>query len=966
MTAATQTSARLIGRERELEVLSGVVDRVPERGGALVVRGEPGAGKTSLLMAASRRATASGVQVLTAVGVESEADLTFSGLHQLLLPLFAGTGLSPPRQPASRAAGPPMAIPTLDRLERLPEPQRHALRAAFGVDVEAAPDRFLVGVAVLSLLAEQAEKRPLLCVLDDVQWLDRPSLQTLAFVARRLSGESVGMLFAASEPQEDLGALPELVVEGLGDADALELLGSVVQGPLDERVRERILAETHGNPLALLELPRGRSPAQLAGGFGLPAVTPSARSLSVRIEESFLRRLETLPADTQLLLLVAAAEPVGDPALLWHAAGRLGIPYEALAPAETAGLVEVAARVRFRHPLVRSGVYRTASRADRQKVHSALADVTEPDVDPDRRAWHRAQATVGPDEDVAAELERSAGRAQARGGLAAAAAFLERAVGLTLDPTLRTERALAAARAKFEAAAPDAACELLSTAEMGTLDEVQLAGIERLRLQIAFAQRGGTGVPGLSIGPQAPLMLLEAAKRLEPLDAELARETHLQALGAAILAGRESSGCGVKETAEAARAAPSGPQPPRTIDLLLNGLATRFTEPYATAVPMLRRALYALAGGDGRGDDELVWLWFGCPVAPEPLAPELWEDEMWHELATRAVSLARDAGALTVLPNALTYQACMLVYAGELVDASALIEEAYAITEATGNAPLRYPSLLLAAWRGHKAAALNLIEEGMEESSARGLGRAISFGHYVTAVLCNGLGHHQEALAAAQQACAHDDLGLAGWALSELVEAGVRSDNREGSADALRRLAERTRASGTDWALGIEARSRALLSEGEDAELHHQDAIERLSRTRIRVELARAHLHYGEWLRRENRRVDARAQLRRAHDAFASMGADGFAERARRELLATGEKVRKRRDDTRDELTPQEEQIARLACEGLKNNEIGSRLFISPRTVEWHLGKVFAKLQISSRSGLFNALPSGDREAAPA
>src|SRR6266566_2440545 len=284
MSATLQSSPRLIGRESELEVLTGLVDRVPERGGALVVRGEPGVGKTSLLVAANRRATASGVQVLTALGVESEADLAFSGLHQLLLPLLAGTGLSPPRQPAGRAAAPPLPIPTLDRLERLAEPQRHALRVALGLDVEAAPDRFLVGLGVLSLLAEQAEKRPLLCVLDDVQWLDRTSLQTLAFVARRLSAESVGMLFAASEQEEDLGALPELVVEGLRDADALELLGSVVRGPLDERVRERILAETRGNPLALLELPRGRSPAQLAGGFGLPAVAPNARSLSVRIE----------------------------------------------------------------------------------------------------------------------------------------------------------------------------------------------------------------------------------------------------------------------------------------------------------------------------------------------------------------------------------------------------------------------------------------------------------------------------------------------------------------------------------------------------------------------------------------------------------------------------------------------------------------------------------------------------------
>ena len=929
MIATLSETPRLIGREAELATLLGLVDRMSERGGALVIRGEPGIGKTALLDTLWDRASA--CVTARATGVESEMEFAFAGLHQLCAPF-------------------------LDRLERLAGPQQDALGTAFGLRGGDVPDRFLIGLAVLSLLADVAEERRLVCVVDDAQWLDQASAQVLTFVARRLEAEAVALIFAVREPSEDFRGLPELVVEGLCDADARELLSLVLRGPLDEGVRERIVAETRGNPLALLELPRGLSPAQLAGGFGLQAVTPDARSLSGRIEESFLRRLETLPVDTQLLLLLGAAEPVGDPELLWRAAERLGIGYGALAPAKTAGLLQMGGRVRFRHPLLRSAIYRTASLGDRQQVHRALADVTDPKLDPDRRAWHLAEAAAGGDEEVAAALERSAGRAQARGGLAAAAAFLERAVRLTLDPVLRTQRALDAARAKFEAAAPDAAAKLLATAEMGPLDELQRARVERLRAQIGFARTGAADVPGLAIGPRAPALLLDAAKRLKPLDAELARETYLETLVAAMLTGRESGGCGVLEAGEAARAAPAGPQAPGPIDLLLDGLTARFTGPYAAAVPPLRRALHALAGRDGRGDDDIRWIWFACPVQPEPLAPDLWDDETWHELAARAVRITRDTGALAVLPNALTYRACVHVLAGEFAAASALIEEAYAISESTGNAPLRYPSLLLAAWRGQEAEALNVIEAGIEDATARGLGRAIGFAQYVRAVLHNGLGRYREALAAAQGACAHDDLGLYGWALTELVEAGVRSDSPDVASDALRQLAERTRATGTDWALGIEARSRALLSEGEEADRLYREAIERLGRTRIRVELTRAHLHYGEWLRRENRRADAREQLRLAYDAFASMGAEGFAERTRRELLATGEKVRRRADETRDELTRQEDQIARLAREGLSNSEIAARLFISPRTVEYHLHKVFTKLNIGSRNQLERAL----------
>jgi DNA-binding CsgD family transcriptional regulator len=914
----------LLGRRSECEVVDRLLERVRSgRSGTLVVRGEAGIGKTALLQHAID--SASDLQIVRTVGVESEMELPFAALHQVCAPL-------------------------LGRLERIPGPQHDALAAAFGLKVGPAPDRFFVALAVLSLLSAGAEQRPLLCVVDDAQWLDPASAQVLAFVARRLLAEGVAMLFATREPSGQLRGLPELVIGGLGPSDARALLGSAIRWPLDERVLERIVAETRGNPLALLELPRGLSPSQLAGGFGLPGALP----LVARIEESFRRRIEDLPDDTRLLLLVAAAEPVGDPALLWRAAGRLGVTSVAMTPAEAAGLLELGAQVRFRHPLVRPAVYRSASTRERQSVHRALAEAIDPELEPDRRVWHRAQATPSPDEDVASDLERSARQAQARGGFAAAAAFLARASELTPDPARRGARALAAAQAKFEAAAPDQALELLATAELGPLNELQRARVERLRVQIAFARHRGR---------DAPPLLLDSAKRLEPLDPGLARETYLEALGAAIFAGRESAGRGAIEAAEAARAAPPGPQPPRTTDLLLDGLATRFTEPYAAALPPLRRAMGALAGRAGGGEDDLRWLWLACPVTPEPLAPELWDDETWHELATRAVRLARDAGALGVLPVALSYCACVHVHAGEFATASALIDEADAIAEATGNPPLRYTSLVLMAWRGQAAPALHVIETSIQEAAARGEGRAIGLAHYATALLYNGLARYQDALAAAQRACAHEDLGFFGWALVELVEAAARSDARQVASDALCRLGERTRASGTEWALGIQARSEALLSDGQAAEALYLEAIERLARSRIAVHAARAHLMYGEWLRRERRRLEARKELRVAHEMFCEIGAEAFAGRAERELVATGQRARKRTVETREELTSHELQVARLARDGLSNPEIGTQLFISPRTVEYHLHKVFTKLGISSRNELDSALP---RESTPA
>jgi DNA-binding CsgD family transcriptional regulator len=901
-------------RRHERDVLDRQLHHV--RGGkssVLVVRGEAGVGKTALLRYVAGQA--SGCRIIRVAGVESEMELAFAGLHQLCAPM-------------------------LDGVDRVPGPQRDALRVAFGLREGAAPERFLVALAVLSLLAEAAEAEPLVCLVDDAQWLDRASAQTLTFVARRLLAERIAMVFAVREPEDadEFSGLPELVVRGLPDDDARWLLASALPGRLDERVRDRIVAETRGNPLALLELPRGVSAAELAGGFGLP----DARPLASRLEAAFVQRVRALPPETQRLLLLAAAEPVGDVSLLWRAAERVGIGVDAGRPAEDAALIELGIRVRFRHPLVRSAAYRAADFRDREEVHRALAEAIDPDTDPDRRAWHRAQAARMPDEAVADELERSAGRAQARGGAAAAAAFLARAAELTPDPARRGERAVGAAQAKFEAAASDAALELLAIAELAPLDELQRARLERLRAEIAFARtRGG----------DAPALLLDAARRLEPLDAAMARETHLESMAAAMFAGRLGDGPGVREAAGAARAAPAASEPPRAIDLLVDGLATRFTAGYTAAVAPLRTALDAFLRVDEPTARDVRWLWLACR-----LAQDLWDDDLWSVLATRGVRVARDTGALSVLPIAITYRASLHVHAGTFDAASSLIEEADAITRATEIAPLKYAALMLAAWRGNETDGRALIEDGRLEATARGEGMGLGVIEWATALMHNARGRYTEALAAAQRGCEHDDVGLFAWSLVELIEAGARSGATDASSAALERLSERTRASGTDWALGIEAGSRALLSDGHAAETLHREAVERLARTRGVVHLARAQLRYGEWLRRESRRVDAREQLRAAHDCFHRIGAEAFAERARRELLATGENVVRRTVFTRDLLTAQEAQIARMASERQTNPEIGAKLFISPRTVEYHLRKVYTKLEINSRGELRGAL----------
>ena len=774
-----------------------------------------------------------------------------------------------------------------------------------------------------------------MCVVDDAQWLDRVSSQTLAFVARRVLAERIGLVFALRElgDVQELEGLPELLVEGLPAEDARRLLNTAIPGPLDARVRDRILGEAGGNPLALLELPRGRRPIAVAGGFGLPGGV----SLTGRLEQGFARQLEPFPADTRRLLLLAAAEPVGDVPLLWRAAERLGIGPEVVAPAEAAGLVEIGARVRFRHPLVRSAAYGAASAAERRDVHRALADATDARRDPDRRAWHRARATDGPDETVADELEHSADRAQSRGGLSAAAAFLQRAAELTPEPAMRVERSLAAAQARLDVADVESASELVAAAELGPVDELQRARMERIRAQIVFARERGR---------DAPPLLLAAARRLDSLDAAMARETYLEAIASAMFAGRLASGPDERAIANAARASSrmetGGPS-----DLLLDALVTRFTDGYAAGVEPLSRALRAFAEPDGGGEDRR-WLWLACRMAQD-----LWDEDLWYALATLGVRLARDTGALTMLPVMANFLAVYNVHSGAFAAAAALVDEVGAITEATGIPPLNYSAVMLAAARGDHEWLQTVAEGPLQGAMTRGEGSA--FGGYgrFTALLHNGHGHYGEALAAAKRACEYEDVIYYGWSLVELIEAGVRSGQRDEASTALERLSERTQASGTEWALGIEARCRALLSDDEPM---YVESIERLGRSRAVLELARSRLLFGEWLRREHRRIDARDQLRAAHGTFSRIGAHAFAERASRELLATGETARRSAADTRDDLTPQEVQVARLARDGHTNPEIGAQLFISPRTVEYHLHKVFRKLGISTRKELRGAL----------
>jgi DNA-binding CsgD family transcriptional regulator len=905
----------LVGRRHQLETVATLVEHARAgRSGVLIVRGEPGIGKSVLLDDVARRAQ--GFVIARVAGVESEMELAYAALQQLCRPFGDG-------------------VPDL------PAPQRDALNAAFGLSARPPRDRYLVGLAVLQLISALAEEHPVLCVIDDAQWLDRVSVQTIAFVARRLLAEPILLVVAARDSPDDgdWAGLPELRLRGLDDADAAVLFDSVVTGPTDPRLRERIVAESRGNPLALLESPRAWTTAELVEGIGASGVDRSTENL----EDGFAQRLRSLPTDTRRLLTLAAAEPLGDPTLLWRAAEQLGLSWDAASAAEEAGLIEFGAKVCFRHPLVRAAAYRVASSRERLDVHTALASVTDPILDPDRRAWHRANSTVAQDDEIADELEHSAARAKARGGLLAASALLERSALLTRGAAERADRTLAAARAKRDAGALDAALRLLPAVEAEPASDLRRASAEHLRGQIAFDQRRGA---------DAARLLLSAARRFEPFDPQLARDTYLEALAAAIWEGGSGGDANMAAAADAARnASPSG-DAPRAVDFILEGLAVRLTDGYVAAAPMLTRALASVRTCDAGADDADRVLWMAGNRAAGIIANEVWDYDAGRMLAERQVRVAREAGALVQLQFALNFLANRLVLEGELEAAAALVDEDEHLSQMTGVPPVGYTRLILEAFRGGEARTSTLLATTADDAAAHGQHRIVTLASYAAAVLHNGLGDHERALDCARRVFQRDVLGYQTLAAPELAEAASRSGDTGALEEIRAWVSERARATPTDWALGMDARVEALASAGSVAEVCYRDSIERLSKTSLRVELARAHLLYGEWLRREGRRGDAREQLRIAHDMFTAMGLAAFTERARRELLATGEKIRKRAEPAVGSLTAQEVQVVRLVRQGLSNPEIGTRLFLSPRTVEWHLRNVFGKVGVSSRRQL--------------
>jgi DNA-binding CsgD family transcriptional regulator len=898
----------LLGRGSECGVLDELLDGVRRgEGRALVLRGEPGIGKTALLDYVVE--SARGFTVLRAVGFESETTLAYAGLQQLCAPL-------------------------LDRVARLPEPRRDALRIAFGLKRGGAPDTFFVGLGVLGLLSEAADNGPLLCVIDNEQVLDGESAGALAFAAHRLVAESVAMVFATSQASPELIDLPDLQICGLREDDARTLLTSALAAPLDAKVLDRIVAETQGNPLALLELPKDLSPAKLAGGFGLPTVSP----LSNRIEDSFQRRFATLPPDTQQLSLLAAAESAGDAVLVRRAAQWLGIAHDAAAPAAMAGLLDFGAQVRFRHPLARSAVYGAAPLEERRRIHGALAEVIDPDTDAARRAWHLAHSTAGADDDIADELERSAAQAQASGGIAAAAAFLEKSVELSADSARRGERALAAAQAKQEAGDPDAALRMLRVAETTPLDELQRARADVLRARVAFA---------VYRGRDAPALLLRAAERMAPLDATLTRQTLLDAFVAALFAGRLAGDNGLKQVAEATRLTQPCSTPPTALDCLLDGLALLITEGHTTGTPMVQQALNAFNHEDTTtACPRQRWMWLASRAAME-----LWDDQSWDLLSTRQVDRARQTGALSVLSVVLRSRFALHLTAGRLEAATMVNDELEALAQVANSEPLCYGAVVLAAWRGDTNDITPLLEASMTGIQRRGEGVGLTIVEWATAAFYNASGRYRDAVLTAEQAASHpEEFGMSIWALPELIEAAARNEEPDCASAALTRLSTVTQASKTHWALGIQTRAQALLSPANQAEPLYRQAIEHLTHTHARVDLTRAHLVYGEWLRRQKRRLEAREHLRIAYELFTAMGLNAFADRAARELVSTGATITATDHAPSSGLTPQEARIARLARDGLSNADIGSRLFISPRTVEYHLGKVYTKLKITSRS----------------
>jgi len=914
------TGRALVNRVYETAALNALLEAVRlGMSGALVLRGEAGIGKTALLERAV--SSASEFRVVRALGIESEMELSFAGLHQ-------------------------MVAPFLPRLDRLPTPQHEALASAFGLMAGRPPDRFQVGLATLTLLADAAAEQPLLCIVDDTQWLDLESAEVLGFVARRLVADRIALLFAVREPAErrvPLSGLPELHIGGLLAQDVRSLVATVVAGPLDGKVAERIISETAGNPLAILELTAELTPHQLLGAALLPEPLP----IGNRLQQRFLRQVGDLPADTQTFLLLAAAETSGDPVLVWRAARQLRLEPNAVAAAEAKRLIVVGPRIAFRHPLIRSAIYHSAPPAERRRMHAALAAASDTITDPDRRAWHRSAAAVAPDEEVAEELSHAGERAQRRGGYASSAAFFGRAAELTPDPGGRALRLLAAAQSALLAGAPDRAQSLLDDAMPELKDPLQRAVARSLEAGVLF---------GLGQGGQTALIRLEAARSMAPFDVTLARQTLLGALEGAVYIHPATTGPVLREIACEAVALPRPHQTPaRPMDFLLDGCAALITSGYTAGAPLLKRAIQPMMHEELDATEGLRWLGLALLAAYT-----VFDDDAVNALATRWVRLSREHAALTILPIALAYLGGAELLAGRLSECEALSELSLEISAATGNlgmlgAAARGTPLLL-AWRGGEPQARASAAAHLADAVARGHDGSVSFAHYEFMFLELGLGRYQAALENALPIFRDEPLATGSWVLPNLIEAAVRTGNRAVAQKALDRLSERASLSGTPVALGFLARSRALLAGDSDAEPFYRESIDRLGRSPTKPELARTHLLYGEWLRRQGRRRDAREQLRTAYDMLASMGIEAFSERARVELLATGERARKRTVETRVELTPQERQIARLVRDGARNQEIAAQLFISPSTVQYHLVKVFRKLGVTSRTQLARVL----------
>ena len=915
----TMDGSALVGRTAERARLEQEIQKA--RGGnaaILVLRGSQGLGKTALLDHAVSQA--SGFRVIRTRAVASETLLSYATLQVLCAQLLNDAG-------------------------QLPSVQRDALAIAMGQLGGSDPDPFLVGLATLNLLAAAAASRPLLCVIDDAQWLDPPSAQALAFVARRLESKPVILLFATRN-QADVGALhglPDLRLQGLPHVDSRLLLTRSVPGPIDPIVADRIVEETRGNPLALLELSRAASPAEIAGGFGM---SPS-RDVSPRIGEELLQQVLALPPQSRQLLLAAAAEPLGDPRSLWRAAAELQLPRTAAGPLRSDGLLSFAPRVVFRRPLLRFAVYQLATDEERRHVHFALALATDPARDPDHHLWHLAHAADGPDEGLASELERLAPVAGRRGGLPAAAAFLELATVLTLHPGRLADRAIAAAEAKRAAGADHDAERLLSTAQMYPLDDEQQGRLERLRAHIS---------PGGN-----PETLVEAARRMQAVRPDLALTTYLEALEGAMAAGRLQPAGRSAEIAEAALMAPPTSRPTAS-DRLLDGLATRLTRGREESHKPLADALEAFRTTDLSDRDAP---WFGLASR---VAADLWDDDGWDAFSRRAVQHAKDSGAVADLSAALDRHAVAEVQFGGFSVASHLLAEIRGRREHHGTRSSGYTHRCCSP---HGVAGVSrragMLEAARRDALSRSDGLAVTVGALSAAVLFAGQGRYDDALQSAREAVEDtggpDEFEYRNWALAELVEAAARTGDLAEASLALRRLEDRTRGSASQWALGTRALLRALISDDDDAERWYREAVDRLAQCRVRTQLARAQLLYGEWLRRRGRRSDARVPLRAAWNLLTAIGAAAFTERAHRELLATGERAQARSVVASRELTPQEIRIAAMARDGLSNPAIGARIFVSPRTVEYHLGKVFAKLGISGRGELHRALPGSGNES---